>query len=75
MVVAVPTGLMIAVYLSDYATPRYAPIFKPLVEILAGVPTVVYGFFAALTIGPIFREPGRGGRVSASPRKARWPPA
>jgi phosphate transport system permease protein len=58
MVVAVPTGLMIAVYLSDYATSRVRSIFKPLVEILAGIPTVVYGFFAALTIGPMFRNIG-----------------
>jgi phosphate transport system permease protein len=59
MVVAVPTGLMIAVYLSDYASSRVRSIFKPLVEILAGIPTVVYGFFAALTIGPAFREVGQ----------------
>jgi phosphate transport system permease protein len=58
MVVAVPTGLMIAVYLSDYASSRVRSIVKPLVEILAGIPTVVYGFFAALTIGPIFRAAG-----------------
>jgi phosphate transport system permease protein len=58
MVVAVPTGLMIAVYLSDYASPRVRTYFKPLVEILAGIPTVVYGFFAALTIGPILRDIG-----------------
>lgn len=58
MVVAVPTGLMIAVYLSDYATSKVRSIFKPLVEILAGIPTVVYGFFAALTIGPILRQAG-----------------
>jgi phosphate transport system permease protein len=58
MAVAVPTGLMIAVYLSDYATGRVRSTFKPLVEILAGIPTVVYGFFAALTIGPLFRQIG-----------------
>ena len=58
MVVAVPTGLMIAVYLSDYAGPKVRTYFKPLVEILAGIPTVVYGFFAALTIGPILRDIG-----------------
>jgi phosphate transport system permease protein len=58
MAVAVPTGLMIAVYLSDYATSRVRAIFKPLVEVLAGIPTVVYGFFAALTIGPLFRRMG-----------------
>jgi len=54
----VPTGLMIAVYLSDYAGPKVRTYFKPLVEILAGIPTVVYGFFAALTIGPILRDVG-----------------
>ncbi|HNB26121.1 MAG TPA: phosphate ABC transporter permease subunit PstC, partial [Alphaproteobacteria bacterium] len=58
MIVAVPTGLMIAVYLSDYAGPKVRTYFKPLVEILAGIPTVVYGFFAALTIGPILRDAG-----------------
>ena len=58
MVVAVPTGLMIAVYLSDYAGSKVRTYFKPLVEILAGIPTVVYGFFAALTIGPILRDVG-----------------
>ena len=58
MVVAVPTGLMIAAYLSDYAGPKVRTYFKPLVEILAGIPTVVYGFFAALTIGPILRDLG-----------------
>jgi phosphate transport system permease protein len=58
MIVAVPTGLMIAVYLSDYASSRVRTYFKPLVEILAGIPTVVYGFFAALTIGPILRDAG-----------------
>jgi phosphate transport system permease protein len=49
---------MIAVYLSDYAGPKVRTYFKPLVEILAGIPTVVYGFFAALTIGPILRDAG-----------------
>ncbi|HWA51328.1 MAG TPA: phosphate ABC transporter permease family protein, partial [Dongiaceae bacterium] len=58
MIVAVPTGLMIAVYLSDYAGSKVRSIFKPLIEILAGIPTVVYGFFAALTIGPILRDAG-----------------
>ena len=52
MVVAVPIGLMVAVYLSDYATRRTRNIVKPLIEILAGIPTVVYGFFAALTVAP-----------------------
>ncbi len=70
LVVAVPTGLMIAVYLSDYATSKVRSIFKPLVEILAGVPTVVYGFFAALTIGPIFRDLGQAVGLSVASESA-----
>ena len=58
MVVAVPVGLLSAVYLSEYATPRLRSIAKPLLEILAGIPTVVYGFFAALTVGPWVRGVG-----------------
>jgi phosphate transport system permease protein len=58
MVVAVPIGLMVAVYLSDYAAPRTRNIVKPLIEILAGIPTVVYGFFAALTVAPFIRDSG-----------------
>src|SRR5690606_14648011 len=46
MVVALPLGLMAAVYLSEYAKPRARRILKPLLEVLAGVPTVVYAFFA-----------------------------
>ena len=56
--VSVPVGLMAAIYLSEYATRRVRGAVKPLLEILAGVPTVVYGFFAALTIAPLFRETG-----------------
>jgi phosphate transport system permease protein len=55
MVVAAPIGLFSAIYLSEYALPRTRAVVKPLLEILAGVPTVVYGFFAALTVGPAFR--------------------
>lgn len=58
MLVAVPIGLMSAIYLSEYATPRVRAIVKPLLEILAGIPTVVYGFFAALTVGPVLRGLG-----------------
>ncbi len=58
MIVAVPIGLMVAVYLSDYATPRVRNVVKPLIEILAGIPTVVYGFFAALTVAPFIRDGG-----------------
>ncbi len=50
MLVAVPIGLMIAIYLSEYATPRLRTIVKPMLEVLAGIPTVVYGYFAALTV-------------------------
>ena len=56
MCVAGPVGLFAAIYLSEYAGPTARAVFKPLLEILAGVPTVVYGFFAALTVGPLFRS-------------------
>ncbi len=55
MVIAVPIGLMSAIYLAEYASPRIRTLIKPLLEILAGIPTVVYGFFAALTVAPIIR--------------------
>jgi phosphate transport system permease protein len=58
MVVAVPIGLMSAIYLSEYAGKRLRAIAKPLIEVLAGIPTVVYGFFAALTVAPFIREAG-----------------
>ncbi len=58
MLVAVPIGLMSAIYLSEYAGSRVRAIAKPLLEILAGVPTVVYGFFAALTVAPFVRDTG-----------------
>jgi phosphate transport system permease protein len=55
MLVAAPVGLYSAIYLSEYANRTTRGVVKPLLEILAGVPTVVYGFFAALTVGPLFR--------------------
>ena len=58
MLVAVPIGLMSAIYLSEYAGPRVRAVAKPLLEILAGIPTVVYGFFAALTVAPFVRDTG-----------------
>lgn len=58
MLIAAPVGLMAAVYLSDYATLRIRAVAKPVLEILAGIPTVVYGFFAALTVAPFFRGIG-----------------
>jgi phosphate transport system permease protein len=56
MLVAVPLGLMSAIYLSEYANRKFRAVAKPLLEILAGIPTVVYGFFAALTVAPFIRE-------------------
>jgi len=58
MFIAVPVGLMSAIYLSEYATKRFRSIAKPVLEILAGIPTVVYGFFAALTVAPFIRNMG-----------------
>jgi len=58
MLVAVPLGLMSAIYLSEYAHKSFRSLAKPLLEILAGIPTVVYGFFAALTVAPFIREIG-----------------
>ncbi|MCC2602330.1 phosphate ABC transporter permease subunit PstC [Sphingopyxis yananensis] len=56
MIVAIPIGMMTAVYLTQYAKPVVRKWVKPLLEILAGVPTVVYGYFAALTVAPMLRE-------------------
>jgi phosphate transport system permease protein len=58
LLIAVPVGLMSAIYLSEYASRRFRAVVKPLLEILAGVPTVVYGFFAALTVAPFIRQFG-----------------
>lgn len=58
MSIAAPVGLMSAIYLAEYATPRLRAYAKPLLEILAGIPTVVYGFFAALTVAPLLRDSG-----------------
>jgi len=58
MVVAVPVGLFSAIYLAEYARPSMRLVLKPLLEILAGIPTVVYGFFAALTVAPMIVDLG-----------------
>lgn len=55
MIVAIPIGLFSAIYLSEYAGPKFRQTAKPVLEILAGIPTVVYGFFALLTVGPAIR--------------------
>jgi phosphate transport system permease protein len=58
LLVAVPIGLLTAIHLSEYAGPKTRAIAKPALEILAGIPTVVYGFFAALTVAPAMRDFG-----------------
>lgn len=55
-VVALPLGLMAAIYLSEYASERVRRVLKPALEVLAGVPTIVYGYFALLFVTPILRE-------------------
>jgi phosphate transport system permease protein len=70
MVVAVPIGLLSAIYLSEYANRRFRAIAKPLMEILAGIPTVVYGFFAALTVAPLIRDTGLGLGLDVSSESA-----
>ena len=69
MAVAGPIGLFAAIYLSEYAGGWTRAVVKPLLEILAGIPTVVYGFFAALTVGPLFRGffNGIGAQLAGGP--------
>src|SRR5262245_29050598 len=59
MLVAGPLGLFSAVYMAEYATPKIRAVVKPILEILAGIPTVVLGFFAALTVAPLIRSTGQ----------------
>ena len=59
MAIAVPIGLMSAIYMSEYASKTLRNLAKPLMEILAGIPTVVYGFFAALVVAPAMRGMGQ----------------
>jgi len=70
LLVAVPIGLMAAIYLSDYAGPRLRSYAKPVLEVLAGVPTVVYGFFAALTLAPAIRGLGEAAGLTVSSESA-----
>jgi phosphate transport system permease protein len=70
LLVAVPVGLMSAIYLSEYASARVRRHLKPLLEILAGIPTVVYGFFAALTVAPLVRDFGQWAGIDASSESA-----
>ncbi len=68
--IAGPIGLLIAVYLSEYATKRTRATVKPMVEILAGIPTIVYGFFALLTVGPAIRNFAEGFGLSVPTQSA-----
>ncbi|MFN3508592.1 MAG: phosphate ABC transporter permease subunit PstC [Allorhizobium sp.] len=56
LIVAVPLGLMIAIYLAEYAGHRMRSYAKPAIEVLAGIPTIVYGLFALITVGPLLRD-------------------
>jgi len=58
MLVAVPAGLGSAIYLSEYASPRFRRIVKPIIEVLAGVPTIVFGYFALTFVTPLLRDIG-----------------
>ena len=60
MAISVPVGLFSAIYLSEYASRGFRAVTKPMLEVLAGIPTVVYGFFAALTVAPLLRVAGEG---------------
>jgi len=70
MAVAVPVGLMTAIYLSQYAPRRVRAVVKPIIEILAGIPTIVYGFFALVTVGPFLRDFGNAIGVNISATSA-----
>lgn len=72
LLIAVPTGLMSAIYLSEYASKRVRGVVKPILEMLAGVPTVVYGFFAALTVAPSIRNVGDALRDWGSEHGMTW---
>jgi len=70
MLVAVPIGLFSAIYLAEYARPSVRLVAKPVLEVLAGIPTVVYGFFAALTVAPLIVKAGSVIGLDASSESA-----
>ncbi|MGK2921991.1 MAG: phosphate ABC transporter permease subunit PstC [Methyloceanibacter sp.] len=70
MLVATPIGLYSAIYLTEYANPKVRAVIKPVLELLAGIPTVVYGFFAVLTVAPAMREFGEMIGVPIAPNSA-----
>jgi phosphate transport system permease protein len=75
MFVALPIGLMAAIYMAEYATPTVRATAKPLLEILAGIPTIVYGFFAVLVVSPLVRGLGESLGLAVSPTAAIVPGA
>ncbi len=70
LAVAIPIGIYSAIYLNEFATPRVRAVAKPLLELLAGVPTVVYGFFAILVVAPALRAAGTALGIDVSPNTA-----
>lgn len=70
LVVAVPIGLLSAIYMVEFAPSRVRATAKPIIEILAGIPTVVYGFFAAVTVGPFLSDLGRAIGLDVSAESA-----
>jgi phosphate transport system permease protein len=70
MLVAIPIGLYSAIYLSEYANRKFRAVVKPLLELLAGIPTVVYGFFAVLTVAPAMRNFGEVIGIPIAPNSA-----
>lgn len=70
LLVAVPIGLMSAIYLSEYASPRLRRKLKPMLELLAGIPTVVYGYFAVMTVAPFLHQAGAAVGLSIASESA-----
>ena len=70
MMVAIPIGLFSAIYLTEYANPKVRALIKPVLEMLAGIPTVVYGFFAVLVFAPAIRDLGERIGVPIAPNSA-----
>ena len=70
LTLAVPVGLFVAIYLGEYAKPQTRHILKPLIELLAGIPTIVYGFFALVVMAPFLQNIGEWLGTEISPQSA-----
>ncbi len=70
LAVAIPIGLLSAIYLTEYAHPKFRAVVKPLLELLAGIPTVVFGFFAVLVVAPFIRDFGASIGIPIAPNSA-----